>query len=74
MTDSLLDTYPQQHKYEADLKCKFTDMNFLDLVTKYKVVSGKLVNQPKNLIPSVFPTFSSSIKALISGYTVNINY
>ena len=41
--DSLLDTYAQRHKYEADLKCKLTDMNFLDFATKYKVVSGKLV-------------------------------
>ena len=62
-TDSLLDTYAQRDKYQADLKCNLTNMNFLEFATKYKLVSGKLVAQPKNLIPRVFPTYSSSIKS-----------
>ena len=62
-TDSLLDTYAQRDKYQADLKCNLTNMNFLEFATKYKLVSGKLVTQPKNLIPRVFPTYSSSIKS-----------
>nr|XP_058955383.1 uncharacterized protein LOC131782657 [Pocillopora verrucosa] len=62
-TDSLLDTYAQRDRYQADLKCNLTNMNFLEFATKYKLVSGKLVTQPKNLIPRVFPTHSSSIKS-----------
>ena len=62
-TDSLLDTYAQRDRYQADLKCNLTNMNFLEFATKYKLVSGKLVTQPKNLIPRVFPTYSSSIKS-----------
>ena len=62
-TDSFLHTYAQRDKYRADLKCNLTNMNFLEFATKYKLVSGKLVAQPKNLIPRVFPTYSSSIKS-----------
>ena len=62
-TDSFLHTYAQRDKYRADLKCNLTNMNFLEFATKYKLVSGKLVTQPKNLIPRVFPTYSSSIKS-----------
>ena len=62
-TDSLLHTYAQRDKYRADLKCNLTNMNFLEFAKKYKLVSGKLVTQPKNLIPRVFPTYSSSIKS-----------
>lgn len=62
-TDSLLDTCAERDKYQAHLKCNLTNMNFLEFATKYKLVSGKLVTQPKNLIPRVFPTYSSSLKS-----------
>ena len=62
-TDSLLDTYAERDKHQAGLKCNLSNMNFLEFATKYKLVSGKLVTQPKNLIPRVFPTYSSSIKS-----------
>ena len=55
--------YAQRDKYQVDLKCNSTNINFLKFATKYKLVSGKLVIQPKNLIPRVFPTYSSSIKS-----------
>lgn len=66
-TDSLLDTYAERDKYQADLKRNLTNMNFLEFASKYKLVSGKSVTQPKNLIPGVIPTYSSSIKAPIFG-------
>ena len=59
----VLSLYAQRDKYQVDLKCNLTNINFLKFATKYKLVSGKLVIQPKNLIPRVFPTYSSSIKS-----------
>lgn len=61
-TDSLLDVYAQREKYQAALKRNLSNLNFLDFGIKYKLANGKLVDQPKNLIPKVFPTYSSSPK------------
>ena len=61
-TDSLLDIYAQREKYQY-AKCNLNEMNFLEFATKYKIVSGKLVEQSKNIIPRVFPTYSSNSKS-----------
>ena len=62
-TDSLLDIYAQREKYQASAKCNLNEMNFLEFATKYKIVSGKLVEQSKNIIPRVFPTYSTNSKS-----------
>jgi len=38
-------------------------MTFLEFATKYKIVSNKLVEQSKNIIRRVFPTYSSNSKS-----------
>ena len=55
--------YAEREKYQASLKCNLTDFNFLEFAMKYKLVNFKLVDQSKNIIPRVFPTYSSSPKS-----------
>ena len=62
-TDSLVDVYAQREKYQTSSKYNLRNLNFLDFGIKYKLVNGKLVDQPKNLVPKVFPTYSSNPKS-----------
>ena len=41
---------------------KLKDMHFITFAGKYKLVNNKLTNQPKNVVPRVFPPYSSSPK------------
>ena len=65
--------YAEWDKYQADLKCNLTNMNLLEFGTKYKLVSGKLVTQNKNLIPRVFHTYSPTTTSTFLACIVNIN-
>lgn len=62
-TDSLLDIYAQHKKYPVSAKCNLNEMTFLEFATKFKIVSSKLVEQSKNIIRRVFPTYSSNSKS-----------
>ena len=55
-TDGLLDVYAEREKYQGTVKCDLRNLNFLQFAIKYKLVNGKLVDQPGNLVPRVFPT------------------
>jgi hypothetical protein len=38
------------------------NLNFVQFATKYKVVNAKLTALPDNVIPRIFPTYSSNPK------------
>ena len=61
--DSLLDVYAQREKYQNTVKCDLCNLNFLQFAMKYKLVNGKLVDQPSNVVARVFPTCSSNPKS-----------
>ena len=58
-SDSLLDTYARRKKYANDIPDIMT-LNFIDFVTKYKIVNNKLSSQSQNMVPRVFPVYSSN--------------
>ena len=62
-TYSLLDVYAEREKYQDTVKCDLRNLNFLHFAIKYKPVNGKLIDQPDNLVPRVFPTYSSNPKS-----------
>lgn len=45
---------------QYDNSAKVMNMNFIQFATKFKVVRGKLTKMPENIIPKVFPTYSSN--------------
>ena len=59
--DSLLDVYANCEKY-AETIPDIVTLNFIDFASKYKLVNKKLITQPQNTIPRVFPVFSSNPK------------
>lgn len=59
--DSLLDTYAKREKYIQTIP-DIMALNFIHFATKYKLVNNKLTVQPHNMIPRVFPVFSSNSK------------
>jgi len=62
-TDSLLDVYAQREKYQGTVKCDLRNLNFLLFAMKYNLVNGKLVDQLNNVVPRVFPSYSSNPKS-----------
>ena len=63
---SLLDVYANCHQYDSS--SIVTNMNFVQFDTTYKVVNNKLTKLPENVIPRIFPTYSSN------PVIVNINF
>ena len=59
--DSLLDVYANHEKY-AETIPNTVMLNFIDFASKYKLVNKKVITQPQNTIPRVFPVFSSNPK------------
>ena len=59
--DSLLDTYAKREIYSQTIP-DIMSLNFIDFATKYKLMNNKLSSQPDNIIPRVFPVFSSNTK------------
>ena len=59
--DSLLDLYANRAKYAETIPDIMT-LNFITFATKYKLVGNKLAVQPNNIIPRVFPVYSSNNK------------
>jgi len=57
-SNSLLDHYANRDQY--DTSPEVMNLNFIQFATKFKVVSGKLTKLPENVIPKVFPTYSSN--------------
>ena len=57
-----LDVYARRQQYQASAKQDLMALNFLEFATNYKFSNGKLINQPDNIIPRVFPTYSSNPK------------
>ena len=60
--DSFLNVYARRQQYQTSAKQDLTALHFLEFVTNYKFSNGKLINQPDNIIPRVFPTYSSNPK------------
>ena len=59
--DSPLDTYAKRAMYTRVIP-DIMDLNFINFVTNYKVISGKLSAQPDNIIPRIFPVYSSNVQ------------
>ena len=57
---SLLDVYANREQYSNS--SDVISMNFVEFATTFKVVNGKLTNLPPNVIPRIFPTYSSNPK------------
>ena len=57
-SNSLLDHYAYRDQY--DNSPEVMNLNFIQFATKFKVVSSKLTKMPENIIPKVFPTYSSN--------------
>ena len=57
-TNSQLDHYANRDQY--DNSPDVMNLNFLQFATKFKVVNGKLTKLPDNVIPKVFPNYSSN--------------
>lgn len=62
VTDYHACVYARRQQYQASAKQDLMALNFLEFATSYKFSNGKLINQPDNIIPRVFPTFSSNPK------------
>ncbi|CAB4010673.1 ATP-dependent DNA helicase PIF1, partial [Paramuricea clavata] len=58
--DSLLDVYANRQQYDSS--SDIANMNFVQFATTYKVVNNELVKLPDNVIPRIFPTYSSNPK------------
>ena len=63
-TDSITDNSPLDVYANRGQFCNgsqtIMDMNFVDFTTKYKLTKNKLVRQPDNYVPRIFPTYSSN--------------
>jgi ATP-dependent DNA helicase PIF1 len=57
---SLLDVYANRHEY--DNSKNILNMNFVQFATTYKVVNNELTKLPENVVPRIFPTYSSNPK------------
>ena len=58
--NSLLDVYAHREQY--DRSADIVNLNFVQFATKFKLVNGKLTQLPANVIPRIFPTYSSNPK------------
>ncbi|XP_020896155.1 uncharacterized protein LOC110235051 [Exaiptasia diaphana] len=59
-SNSLLDVYANREQY--DVSQQVLNMNFVQFATTLKVVNGKLEKLSQNVIPRIFPTYSSNPK------------
>ena len=57
-SNSPLDHYANRDQF--DNSAEVMNLNFIQFATKFKVVSSKLTKMPENIIPKVFPTYSSN--------------
>ena len=62
---SLLDIYAKRHEYNSSEDVR--SMNFIEFATTYNVLNNKLTKLPYNVIPRIFPTYSSNQKGPNSG-------
>ena len=58
--NSLLDVYANRQQYDSSHD--IMNMNFVQFATKYKVVNNELTKLPENVVPRIFPTYSSNPK------------
>ena len=58
--NSLLDVYANRHEYDSSENVLNT--NFVEFATTYRVVNNKLSKLPENVVPRIFPTYSSNPK------------
>ena len=58
--NSLLDVYANREPHDSSSDVH--SMNFVEFATTFKVVNAKLTKLPPNVIPRIFPTFSSNPK------------
>ena len=59
-SDSPLDVYANRHQYDSSPETM--NLNFVQFSTKYKIDNGKLTKLPDNVVPRIFPTYSSNPK------------
>jgi hypothetical protein len=60
---SLLDVYANREQYQSSQLQNTINMNFVvQFATTYKVVNNELTKLPENVIPRIFPTYSSNPK------------
>ena len=57
---SLLDVYTNRDQYDCSVNTE--NFNFAQFATKFKVADKKLTMLPDNIIPKIFPTYSSNPK------------
>ena len=57
--NSLLDVYVKRHDYNSQ---EVQSMNFVQFASTYNVVNNELTKLPDNVIPRIFPTYSSNPK------------
>ncbi|XP_028394482.1 uncharacterized protein LOC114518676 [Dendronephthya gigantea] len=58
--NSPLDVYANRQHYDSSPETM--NLNFVQFMTKYKVDSENLIKLPDNVIPRIFPTYSSNPK------------
>ena len=58
--NSLLDVYAKRHQYDSSNN--MTNINFVEFVSKYKLVNNELKILPENVVPRIFPTYSPDPK------------
>ena len=59
-SNSLLDVYANREQYDSSPH--IANLNFTQFATKFKVENGKLTELPANVVPKIFPTYSSNPK------------
>ena len=57
---SLLHVYAKRHEYDSSEDVQ--NMNFVQFASTFKVVNNELTKLPDNVIPRIFPTYSSNPK------------
>ena len=60
-SNSLLDVYANRAQYETP-GIDTAKLNFVHFATQFKVVNKKLTKLPDNVVPRIFPTYSSNPK------------
>ena len=58
---SLLDVYANRTQYNSPMDN--TNLNFVQFATQFKVVNNKPTILPDNVVPRIFPTYSSNPRA-----------
>ena len=60
-SNSLLDVYANRAQYDSP-GINTAKLNFVQFATQFKVVDKKLTKLPDNVVPRIFPTYSSNPK------------